>query len=406
MKICIIGDPRSPNLRELVNSLFTDSDTVILVSQFSSPSIKSCRLNSIFGTASIFSKSLPGGNVEPARGFISYLLRKLPISSAATSIAYILQQWLRILELPLQIYQVKKILRQHTPDIVLAYRTQVEGYLGAFAAPCRFLLFTQGSDFEYFALRDPLHFFLTRYALNMSCGVIVDASRDLFNIHRVSPACNQPRLISLGNGGISLPSISKETLYSRSLSILCIRPPAPYIDHLTLFKAIHILRSRCGVPAFTFSLIAQPDFHDQLSAQSARAGLNPQDITFIPFLEKDDYHQLLSVASIVVSPSKTDGIPISLIEAMAFGCFPVASDILSVHDIILNGINGLVYTPGDSLGLSSVLFRALIDAELRSQAFSYSRRFILNGYSKGVVTPLLRSFMESQSSSIGSKYSS
>lgn len=403
MKICIIGDPRSPNLRELVNSLFTDSDTVILVSQFSSPGIKSYRLASMFGTASIFSKNLPSGNPEPARGFIAYLLRRLPISSAAISIAYFFQQWLRVLELPLHVCQVKKILHQYKPDIVLAYRTQVEGYLGSFAVPHRFLLFTQGSDFEYFALRDPLHFILTRHALNMSCGVIVDASRDLFNIQRVFPACNQPSLVSLGNGGISLPNISKETICSRSLSILCIRPPAPYTDHLTLFKAIHILRGRCGVPAFTFSLIAQPDFHDQLSAQSVRAGLNPQDISFIPFLEKDDYHQLLSMTSVVVSPSKTDGIPISLIEAMAFGCFPVASDILSVRDIILNGVNGLVYTPGDPLGLSAVLFRALIDAEFRSHAFSYSRRYILNGYSKEVVSPRLRSFMEIQSSSICSK---
>lgn len=48
-------------------------------------------------------------------------------------------------------------------------------------------------------------------------------------------------------------------------------------------------------------------------------------------------------ASIYMMTSKCEGYPMTLIEAMHYGCIPIAFDYFSsVHDIIKNGINGII----------------------------------------------------------------
>jgi glycosyltransferase involved in cell wall biosynthesis len=51
---------------------------------------------------------------------------------------------------------------------------------------------------------------------------------------------------------------------------------------------------------------------------------------------------------ILVMPSRAEGLPVSLLEAMAAGCVPVVSDLESgIRSLVVNGVNGYRATPGD-----------------------------------------------------------
>ena len=71
-------------------------------------------------------------------------------------------------------------------------------------------------------------------------------------------------------------------------------------------------------------------------------------------------------ASIFVLPSRFEGFPNSLLEAMAFGCAPIATDSAGASvEVIQPGVNGAL-VPSDNVGaLAEELGRLMRDGDLR-----------------------------------------
>jgi glycosyltransferase involved in cell wall biosynthesis len=73
-------------------------------------------------------------------------------------------------------------------------------------------------------------------------------------------------------------------------------------------------------------------------------------------------------AAVSVSPSVHDGTPNTLLEAMACGCLPVAGDLESIREWIVDGDNGLLVDPRRPNDLARAIVRALKDDAWRSAA--------------------------------------
>jgi glycosyltransferase involved in cell wall biosynthesis len=78
----------------------------------------------------------------------------------------------------------------------------------------------------------------------------------------------------------------------------------------------------------------------------------------------------------MVSPSTHDGTPNSLLEAMASGVLPVASNLETIREWITHGENGLLFDPLDSNDLASAIVRALKDTKLRAHAAEINAKMI------------------------------
>jgi glycosyltransferase involved in cell wall biosynthesis len=76
-----------------------------------------------------------------------------------------------------------------------------------------------------------------------------------------------------------------------------------------------------------------------------------------------------------------EGLPISLIEAMASGLPAVGTDVEGIRDIIIPGRNGFLVKPGDVKGLKEALSTLMRDNSLRLRLGAESRFLARNAYS-------------------------
>lgn len=89
--------------------------------------------------------------------------------------------------------------------------------------------------------------------------------------------------------------------------------------------------------------------------------------------ERDDVPELLSRAAVFVLSSRSEGMPLSVLEAMAAGLPVVASRVGGIPEQVADGVTGLLVPVGDAERLAEALRRLLDDPELRRSLGSAGR---------------------------------
>jgi glycosyltransferase involved in cell wall biosynthesis len=83
---------------------------------------------------------------------------------------------------------------------------------------------------------------------------------------------------------------------------------------------------------------------------------------------------LLASAEAFILPSYHEGLPMALLEAMAWGLAPVVTPVGSIPELVEGEMNGLLTQPGDLAGLSSAIERLALDSGLRGRLGAAARR--------------------------------
>ena len=81
--------------------------------------------------------------------------------------------------------------------------------------------------------------------------------------------------------------------------------------------------------------------------------------------ERGDVRELLADADVFVLSSRSEGLPISILEAMAAGLPVVASRVGGVVEIVVDAETGYLVPPGDEGALAAAIERLLADSSLR-----------------------------------------
>jgi len=90
--------------------------------------------------------------------------------------------------------------------------------------------------------------------------------------------------------------------------------------------------------------------------------------------------ELLGRAAVFVLPSHAEGLPMSLLEAMAAGCPVVATSVGGIPDVVRDGVNGLLVPLGDARALGEALRRLINDPQLARRLGDAARATIAAGY--------------------------
>lgn len=80
------------------------------------------------------------------------------------------------------------------------------------------------------------------------------------------------------------------------------------------------------------------------------------NVTFTGFLVKEEYQQLLNSADIFILPSRSEGFPISILEAMALGKPVITSHRGGIREMVSDGRNGILVEPYSEQIASAILY--------------------------------------------------
>ncbi|SDB58504.1 glycosyltransferase family 4 protein [Bauldia litoralis] len=103
-------------------------------------------------------------------------------------------------------------------------------------------------------------------------------------------------------------------------------------------------------------------------------------IAFPGWVGPDTVRDLLSSADIMVLPSHHEGLPMSVLEGMAYGLTVVSTPVGAIGEAIEDGVSGLLVPPGNVEALADALGRVIADADLRRSLAEGARTAFLEGF--------------------------
>jgi glycosyltransferase involved in cell wall biosynthesis len=96
--------------------------------------------------------------------------------------------------------------------------------------------------------------------------------------------------------------------------------------------------------------------------------------------KRDDIPELLNVFDVFCLPSIHEGLPLTILEAMAAGVPVVGANVMGINEVIVDGSNGLLFAAGNLDSLVEKLTLVLTDMELGNRLSSAGRDFVVKNY--------------------------
>ena len=115
-------------------------------------------------------------------------------------------------------------------------------------------------------------------------------------------------------------------------------------------------------------------------------------VTNIPFevlpqSPREEIIKLLGRSRLAIGMSISDGTPISMLDAMVMGAFPIQSDTISTAEWITHGENGLLVPPEDAVALAAAIRQALSDDRLVNNAAERNARWTETQLDRSAIQP-------------------
>jgi glycosyltransferase involved in cell wall biosynthesis len=100
---------------------------------------------------------------------------------------------------------------------------------------------------------------------------------------------------------------------------------------------------------------------------------------------REDVAELMAAADIFVLPSRFEGLPMSVIEAMLTGLPVLATSVRGPAEQVVPEVTGLLVPPGDASALAAALQRLVADKALRSRMGAAGRERAVERYDEATV---------------------
>lgn len=256
--------------------------------------------------------------------------------------------------------ELVRVLRRERPDIVHANSSKagVLGRLAAYLAGVPIRIFTvHGWAFSaHSGAASRLYRWADRLVRPLTTATICVSDRDLAR-GLAAHTCTAERTVVIPNAVDVRHAPAARHERARPLVVAVGRLKAPK-DFLTLVRAL------AQLPASAFEAVIVGDGPDraELEAEIRRLGIGDRVLLLG---ERRDVPRLLAGADLFVLSSTSEGMPVSVLEAMAAGLPVVGSGVGGMPELVVDGTTGLLVEPGDPDGLAVALGRLLAEPELR-----------------------------------------
>jgi len=172
---------------------------------------------------------------------------------------------------------------------------------------------------------------------------------------------------------------------NRSVTVTCLaRLSAEHKGQDVLLHAMKILLDRA--PMTRLLMAGEGESRAALEAMAVELGI-ADAVAFLGHVPHSKLRELMDQSDIMVLPSRWEGLPVSIIESMAFGKPVVASAVGGNPELVEHGVTGLIVTSGDAHGLAAALLELINDPARRAaMGFAARRRFDDGAFGPAEVT--------------------
>lgn len=148
------------------------------------------------------------------------------------------------------------------------------------------------------------------------------------------------------------------------LRVICVGRFSAEKGHLGLLEAFDRLR-RDGLTA-ELVLVGDGPSYTAIRNQVEDRGLS-DSVHFLGRCAEEETLRAIADSDLLVLPSFMEGLPVVLMEAMALGVPAIGPRVAGVPELVEDGVDGLLFTPGDWNDLRRKLHRLMLDAPLRER---------------------------------------
>ena len=157
-------------------------------------------------------------------------------------------------------------------------------------------------------------------------------------------------------------------------------------NHKTVFKAIEQLHNK----KLHYAIAGEGQLRSELLDFAEKLGIGEQ-VHLLGF--RNDVEKLHKIADILIHPSFREGLPLSVMEAMASGLPVIASDIRGNRDL-LQETRECLCPPNDACAFAEAINRLYRDADLRRRIRSLNSRYVLQFAQENVNKKLYKIYTE------------
>lgn len=274
----------------------------------------------------------------------------------------------------LGLFELVRLCRRVRPDIVHANSSKagVLGRLAAYLTRVPVRVFTvHGWAFKAHAGIASRAYLWADRRMRPLTTMVVCVSESGRELGIASGTCDSERSVVIPNA-VALPPLEP-------------RPPRPVpllvtVGRLTPPKDFRTLVAALAGVRLEFRALVVGDGPERDSAADAiRAAALDERVELIG--TRDDVDRILGEADIFVLASRSEGMPMSVLEAMAAGVPVVATAVGGVPELVVEGETGLLVPPGDGSALAQAIERLLDDADLRRRLGEAGRRRVETTFS-------------------------
>ena len=156
-----------------------------------------------------------------------------------------------------------------------------------------------------------------------------------------------PEKVIVQRMGVSIPPMvhreDGERDPKRIFSLLAVGRLHPVKDHAFLIRACAALKASGN--RVLCCIAGEGPERDRLRSMIHNLGL-AEEIQLLGHVPRHQLPALYSAADLVVLTSRSEGIPLTLMEAMVLGRFVLASAITGIPELVSNGKTGFLFNPG------------------------------------------------------------
>jgi len=156
-------------------------------------------------------------------------------------------------------------------------------------------------------------------------------------------------------------------------------------SRLTALKGIHIFIQAIPKILKKFKnahfIFAGAGSKDPWIDELKKLKVNASSYTFLGHVDYELMPSLYSKADILVLPSLYENLPFGVLEAMSCESAVVASRVGGITEVITDGENGILFSPGNVEELANIIIMLLEDKKLRNRLGKNARKNMIKGFS-------------------------